>query len=266
MTGFNGPRGDELSHFLANGNAIASPSDAASQPEFDFAASLEQFTNAQFTEFDPTAWIANEDQPGYGRGQGEPSKRQKVDGARKNKGLDFGNGFPFPENPFDVNAAPADVPPQTFIPTSAGLNNLGTAYQAVNFPPDNASSPVSPQQSPFPTADTLATGAVQEDNPVARAVAEEDKRRRNTAASARFRVKKKEREKAVEKEATDLKKKNQELTSKVEQLERENEWLRSFVVVRDGRKVKAEKDDERSSKEAKKGVGTEGKSNAEEKE
>ena len=70
-------------------------------------------------------------------------------------------------------------------------------------------------------------------------------------------MKKKESEKAVEKEATDLRKKNQELGSKIEQLQRENDWLRSLVTVKDDRKVKEDATDDRKPEKEKKGVGTE---------
>jgi len=64
----------------------------------------------------------------------------------------------------------------------------------------------------------------------ARVAAEEDKRRRNTAASARFRIKKKQREQALEKSAKEMTEKAQRLESKVHQLEMENKWLKSLIT------------------------------------
>lgn len=58
----------------------------------------------------------------------------------------------------------------------------------------------------------------------------EDKRRRNTAASARFRLKKKEREAALEKKAKELEVKVSELEKECEGLRRENGWLKGLVV------------------------------------
>ena len=58
----------------------------------------------------------------------------------------------------------------------------------------------------------------------------EDKRRRNTAASARFRLKKKEREAALEKKAKELEVKVNELEKECEGLRRENGWLKGLVV------------------------------------
>ncbi|KAK6518850.1 hypothetical protein TWF281_003541 [Arthrobotrys megalospora] len=67
-----------------------------------------------------------------------------------------------------------------------------------------------------------------------RVAAEEDKRRRNTAASARFRVKKKQREQALELHAKDLETKLQELHGKVTTLENENKWLKDLLMEKHG--------------------------------
>lgn len=63
-----------------------------------------------------------------------------------------------------------------------------------------------------------------------RVAAEEDKRRRNTAASARFRIKKKQREQALEKSAKEMNDKVTALENKVSQLETENKWLKNLLV------------------------------------
>ena len=64
----------------------------------------------------------------------------------------------------------------------------------------------------------------------ARGAAEEDKRRRNTAASARFRVKKKQREQALEKTAKEMSDRVQQLEARIGQLETENTWLKSLIT------------------------------------
>jgi hypothetical protein len=63
-----------------------------------------------------------------------------------------------------------------------------------------------------------------------RMAAEEDKRRRNTAASARFRVKKKQREQALEKSAKEMTDKVSALEGRINQLETENKWLKNLVM------------------------------------
>ncbi|KAJ3774084.1 hypothetical protein FB446DRAFT_833532 [Lentinula raphanica] len=57
-----------------------------------------------------------------------------------------------------------------------------------------------------------------------------DKRRRNTAASARFRLKKKEREIALENNVKELEARVSALEKECEGLERENGWLRGLVA------------------------------------
>jgi hypothetical protein len=69
-----------------------------------------------------------------------------------------------------------------------------------------------------------------------RVAAEEDKRRRNTAASARFRVKKKQREQALEQSAKEMQDKAARLEQKVQQLETENAWLKGLITEKNGGK------------------------------
>ncbi len=67
-----------------------------------------------------------------------------------------------------------------------------------------------------------------------RVAAEEDKRRRNTAASARFRIKKKQREQALEKSAKEMTEKVNALENRIQQLETENKWLKGIVLEKNG--------------------------------
>lgn len=96
-----------------------------------------------------------------------------------------------------------------------------------------------------------------------RIAAEEDKRRRNTAASARFRVKKKQREQALEKDNKEMKERVQQLEGKVQQLEMENKWLKGLITDKKDKgidsalELKKEKEsEERSTESRKDGVGT----------
>ncbi|KAG0033964.1 hypothetical protein BGZ81_006632 [Podila clonocystis] len=68
-----------------------------------------------------------------------------------------------------------------------------------------------------------------------RLAAEEDKRRRNTAASARFRHKKRLREQILEKTAKEMTAKSEILESKVRELEMEIKWLRGLIVEKETR-------------------------------
>jgi hypothetical protein len=74
-------------------------------------------------------------------------------------------------------------------------------------------------------------GASMSDEMIAAAI-EEDKRRRNTAASARFRLKKKEREADLEKRARDMTERCEDLQKRIGALETENRWLRELITER----------------------------------
>jgi NmrA-like family/Basic region leucine zipper len=65
--------------------------------------------------------------------------------------------------------------------------------------------------------------------------AEEDKRRRNTAASARFRVKKKQREQTLEKTVKEAQDKKSKLEARIAQLEMENKWIKSLITEMDAK-------------------------------
>ena len=84
------------------------------------------------------------------------------------------------------------------------------------------------------------------------AAIEEDKRRRNTAASARFRLKKKEREADLEKRTQEMSERCEELQKRISALETENRWLRELITERSrnrggrrGREKSSAKEDKR---------------------
>lgn len=120
--------------------------------------------------------------------------------------------------------------------------NNYNAPQMNNFPESgHGYAPIQPQiPAQFPAAarpaekrkaEAMAAPAqpVNYEEP-SRVAAEEDKRRRNTAASARFRIKKKQREQALEKSAKEMTEKVSNLEAKVSQLETENKWLKNLLV------------------------------------
>ena len=158
------------------------------------------------------------------------------------------------------------LPPLTTATTPATLASPTHAGDKRKFDALTASSPA--------TAHSLEEAS--------RFAAEEDKRRRNTAASARFRVKKKQREQALEKSAKEMSEKVTALEARIGQLEMENKWLKNLLTektsgkeelmelytrhVREKTAEEKEKEKERSKAEGKDGVGTgEGKDNEREK-
>ncbi|OBZ82362.1 Regulatory protein cys-3 [Choanephora cucurbitarum] len=60
--------------------------------------------------------------------------------------------------------------------------------------------------------------------------AEEEKRKRNTAASARFRIKKKQREQTMERTVKEMTEKSASLESRVKELELEIKFLRNLLI------------------------------------
>lgn len=65
----------------------------------------------------------------------------------------------------------------------------------------------------------------------------DDKRRRNTAASARFRIKKKMREQALQNTACEMTDKAQRMEQRVHELEREIKWLKALVVEKNEARI-----------------------------
>ncbi|KAH9485079.1 Regulatory protein cys-3 [Psilocybe cubensis] len=127
-----------------------------------------------------------------------------------------------PSNP----AYPQTVP-QFSVPAAPSAYTRPTIPEAESYPPskrsrarkmsiNSAESPDFREDSLPPTTTALSPA--------------EDKRRRNTAASARFRLKKKEREAALEGKAKELETKVAELERECEGLRRENGWLKGLVV------------------------------------
>lgn len=86
----------------------------------------------------------------------------------------------------------------------------------------------------IPPLQLIDTGNPEADAEANRLAIEEDKRRRNTAASARFRVKKKQREQALEAAAKELENRVKILEEENGRLVTENGWLKSLIHVRPG--------------------------------
>lgn len=109
------------------------------------------------------------------------------------------------------------------------------ASDAIHNPPTLDATPqsdLSPFFDDFLPLPSPTPQDVSLDDALAQAAVEDDRRRRNTEASARFRVKKKVREQALERTAAEMTEKVRGLEERVRQLERENGWLRGLIVER----------------------------------
>ncbi|KAF2668953.1 hypothetical protein BT63DRAFT_454933 [Microthyrium microscopicum] len=107
---------------------------------------------------------------------------------------------------------------------------LGQGYLTSPISPPNGTMPGSPMPGSqfFNMMDPLAHGGDE----IISAAIEEDKRRRNTAASARFRMKKKEREAELERTTKNMADRCDELQRRISKLETENRWLRELITER----------------------------------
>lgn len=120
-------------------------------------------------------------------------------------------------------SSPAPGPISAPIPQPSAKRARTVKNQSLSDHSD-VSAAQSPQDPASPAAST------QNETPLQTFAAAEDKRRRNTAASARFRLKKKEREAALERRAKELEERVLELERECEGLRRENGWLKGLVV------------------------------------
>ncbi|EAW25471.1 putative bZIP transcription factor (MetR) [Aspergillus fischeri NRRL 181] len=304
MSGFNGRRAPNFSQYLEDLNAIPSPYDQALQQQqrqdtFNLDAELSLFTNTEFFDFDnlgdlnlPTFDAVNED-------SAKTTEQQNGGPAAHNPDMEFldllGDGFNnMPDfSAANLNSINSQLPVQNTqfskIPSiPSGLSNAPfNANPTPSQSSSSATSPTGPATSPVAAPAPSATTAAgpkrkntQKPAPIsveeaARIAAEEDKRRRNTAASARFRVKKKLREQALEKTVKETTEKNAALEARVTALELENQWLKNLITEKNGKSAEETKksetdianmfkkflssqkaDAERSSSESKIGVGT----------
>jgi hypothetical protein len=106
--------------------------------------------------------------------------------------------------------------------------------------PASESSPeqTGPQRSHSKSKSVSLSRPITDDEAAHRAV-EDDKRRRNTAASARFRVKKKQREQALEQKSKELEDQLTAFRNRIQELETENKWLKSLVLEKNENKPDA---------------------------
>lgn len=231
MSTYHGRRAPNVSHLLQDLNSI----DTVADDNFNMEDDLELFTNTQFYDFDSGQQTDFQAQPtkaalaaAASRASTDviPSAAASTVGDVPN--LDFSMPGEFAFNDFTSPYPSFPEGPQNFQSLQHGH---GPVYGT-----PAATSPTHPYpQHGAPTPDSRKASTPNGGRPVnmeeaSRHAAEEDKRRRNTAASARFRVKKKQREQALEKSAKEMTDKLNALESKVSQLETENKWLKNLLV------------------------------------
>ncbi|KAF9015030.1 hypothetical protein BDQ17DRAFT_1294509 [Cyathus striatus] len=139
--------------------------------------------------------------------------------------------FPWPQNLPLQQAAPSHF--EAHSPsTSAALASMhfgSTQYNPLPPLPDTNRDRQGSHSQP-PAASPVSTDADPVDTE--RNAISEEKRRRNTAASARFRVKKKQKTINLERSVADLTGRAEELEKEVADLRRENGWLKEIVMLK----------------------------------
>jgi len=231
MSSYRGRHGPNFSQYLSDLNTL-SPQDNQVPEENDFSNDLAMYTNTDFTNLDmPTL---GED----GTYNWDLSPENQSQDNLKYEELLGG-----PERATDFTAFGT-------VETASGPAQQ-PFYTTYNTPIQPAPA------AGFATADQIAQPALQRDSTRSRAgtvhsvdhlsveeksrvAAEEDKRRRNTAASARFRVKKKQREQALEKTLKEAQDKSAKFEARVTQLEMENRWLKNLITEKNGLSSKEE--------------------------
>jgi hypothetical protein len=147
------------------------------------------------------------------------------------------NASPFldlPNDPSIMNYSP----PSTFQPLASPTPSI-PPNSRYYYPP-----PPTYMQHPYYNPHTFSDPEY-----FAKFLAEEDKRRRNTAASARFRIKKKMREQALEKNAREMSAKAEILENRVKELEREIKWLKNLLIEKDSRLLDIQRSDNNKHKD-----------------
>ncbi|KAG7110466.1 hypothetical protein VD0002_g2739 [Verticillium dahliae] len=211
----NGRRGPNVSQYLRDLNTIEAK--GAREEEFRFEDDLAMFTNTQFFDFETGQNTDYQAQPSKPESEVPSSAVTTVgDDLTSPLGdlsnLDFMATGDFNFDNFNTYHGPG-------VPSfHEGLGNLQPLQPN---PQQHYAPPPMPQQQNAP---------IQGFEEHSRVAAEEDKRRRNTAASARFRIKKKQREQALEKSAKDMSDKVSALESRINLLETENRWLKNLVM------------------------------------
>ncbi|EFQ33412.1 basic region leucine zipper [Colletotrichum graminicola] len=233
-TSTGGGRAPNVSRYLRDLNTVKEP--AAAEENFTFEEDLAIFTNTQFFDYDSgqhTDYQAPAKKPEIAEPQAPSSAAtEELTSPIGDFNVDFSMPGEFNFHDF-TNPYPASGVP-SFAEGLGNLQPLQPNPQTTYAPP-----PVSQHYgAPTPRASEARTPESlngvsrngQNFEEQSRIAAEEDKRRRNTAASARFRIKKKQREQALEKSAKEMSDKVSALEQRINLLETENRWLKNLVM------------------------------------
>ncbi|KAI9676275.1 MAG: hypothetical protein M1829_003104 [Trizodia sp. TS-e1964] len=256
-------------------NAIPTAHDLAMQQQDNFSLEddLAMFTNTQFFDFDlgeaaDTLTVVPEDFRNE-----ERARREGAAAAHKTtKGPELLNGeYQFPDYGNFSGILAADLASSGLQPLQPlQTNGLSAQPSHLNMTSPTITSPSSSivdhnVDYTLGSDGMIDAASIRKFEEASRNAAEEDKRRRNTAASARFRVKKKQREQALERTAKDMGERNAQLEARIGQLEMENKWLKNLITEKNEskddiadlwRKFNKNQSESRSLAQRQDGVGT----------
>ncbi|KAK3387514.1 hypothetical protein B0H63DRAFT_158960 [Podospora didyma] len=222
---FTGRRDVNVSRYLRNLNQEPLVEEPTLITDDDLAEDLALFTNTQFYDFDSgqnTDFQAPSAKP---KAVTRPQTAVSDDVSPTDSIMgDYSTGLDFINGDFSFGDFSSSYTSPTVPAFPDALGNL--PIQPSPHPGYPAS--VSQQQS--------GSNRMLSFEDASRLAAEEDKRKRNTAASARFRIKKKQREQALEKSAKEMTDKVSALEGRISALETENKWLKSLVTEKHGGK------------------------------
>lgn len=231
MSAYRGRTGPNFSQYLSDLNQL-SPQDPQFLEDNEFSNDLAMYTNTDFTNLDMPGLgddgAFNFDLSPDSQGQENLKYEELLGGTAPS--ADFNN-----LNPIET-ASPTQ--PQPFYTT---YNTPIQPAPSNGFPSaESISQNSASRDNKRPRTDSMQPGDNLTADERSRLAAEEDKRRRNTAASARFRVKKKQREQALERTLKDTQEKNSKLEARIGQLEMENKWLKDLITEKNGLQSKEE--------------------------
>jgi hypothetical protein len=241
-------KGVNVNQFIENLNSLE-PTEAEAASQALHEDELSVFSNTQFFDFDmgrSTNIAATVDDLLMQQEREVQAKRRRTEGLDETP-----NSYLFdPQHLQQFSLAGELAPANYTVPHSPSVSGYSTPALGPQGAGSSASAAAaaissihSSPSSHFPpgavagssnrkrrSATQLVNLDVVDDGEQARVLAEEDKRRRNTAASARFRIKKKLREQEMERTQKELQDKVDQLETKIKQLQMENRWLKNLVV------------------------------------
>ncbi|KAK4451817.1 regulatory protein cys-3 [Podospora aff. communis PSN243] len=234
-----------VSQYLRDLNAPEATVEETYITDDDLAKDLALFTNTQFIDFETGQNTDYQAPPVKPDGVRRPSSVEDVVTPTDPLLEDFSSNLDFMSSDFSFGDFGSTYTSPTIPSFPDSLGNL----QPIQPNPQTAYPPPVSQHQPgyVPSAPRIG-GEKRKAEPISppnrmlsfeeasRLAAEEDKRKRNTAASARFRIKKKQREQALEKSAKEMTEKVTALEGRISALETENKWLKSLVTEKHGGK------------------------------